>query len=147
LRSEFDLICVGGGGFTSEELSTFDGLSMSERIKHLSADDTLLASLYSHAALFVYPSLYEGFGLPLLEAMRCGCPIACSNTSAMPEIAGEAAMFFDPSDEEEMRVVIESTVQSKETVTLLRTHGYEREKMFSWDNCVSQTAELYRSKV
>jgi glycosyltransferase involved in cell wall biosynthesis len=147
LRSEFDLICVGGGGFTSEELSSFDGLCVSERIKHLSADDTLLASLYSHAALFVYPSLYEGFGLPLLEAMRCGCPIACSNTSSMPEIAGDAAMFFDPSDEEEIRVVMESTVQSPETVTLLRMRGYEREKMFSWDNCVSQTAELYRSKV
>lgn len=147
LRSEFDLICVGGGGFTSEELSFFDALSVYERIKHLSADDTLLASLYSHAALFVYPSLYEGFGLPLLEAMRCGCPIACSNTSSMPEIAGDAAMFFDPSDEEDMRVVMESIVQSQETVTLLRTRGYEREKFFSWDNCVLQTAELYRSKV
>jgi glycosyltransferase involved in cell wall biosynthesis len=143
LRSEFDLICVGGGGFTSEELSAFAALSMGKQIKHLSADDTLLASLYSHAALFVYPSLYEGFGLPLLEAMRCGCPIACSNTSSMPEIAGDAAMFFDPFDEEEMRVVMESIVQSKEMVRLLRIRGYEREKIFSWDTCASQTVELY----
>ena len=147
LRSEFDLICVGGGDFTLEERASFDTLCVCERIKHLHVDDALLASLYSHAALFVYPSLYEGFGLPLLEAMRCGCPVACSNTSSMPEIARDAAMFFDPTDEEEMRFVIESTIQSKETIALLRKRGYEREKFFSWDNCVLRTAELYRSIV
>ncbi len=145
LCSEFDLLCVGGGNFTSEELTSFAGLGVSERIKHQHADDTLLASLYMHAALFVYPSLYEGFGLPLLEAMRCGCPIACSNTSSMPEIAGDAALFFNPSDEEEMRVVMESIVQSEETGQLLRIRGYEQENKFSWDYCVNQTAELYRN--
>jgi glycosyltransferase involved in cell wall biosynthesis len=147
LRSDFDLICVGGGEFTADELAAFGALSVRGRIKHVHADDLVLASLYLHAALFVYPSLYEGFGLPLLEAMRCGCPIACSNVSSMPEIAGDAAMYFDPSDEEEMRVIMESTVQSKETVDLLRTRGYAREKMFSWDRCVSQSAELYRRLV
>ncbi len=147
LRADFDLICVGGGAFTAEELSLFKALSVSNQIKHLGADDNLLTSLYAQAALFVYPSLYEGFGLPILEAMRCGCPIACSNTSSMPEIAGDAAMFFDPNDEEEIRVVMESTVQSPETLDLLRARGYEREKMFSWDNCVRQTAELYRRQV
>ncbi len=147
LRADFDLICVGGGAFTAEELSLFKALSVSNQIKHLVADDNVLASLYAQAALFVYPSLYEGFGLPLLEAMRCGCPIACSNTSSMPEIAGDAAMFFDPNDEEEMRVVMESTVQSPETLALLRARGYVREKMFSWDNCVRQTAELYWRQV
>lgn len=111
------------------------------------ADDSLLASLYSQAALFVYPSLYEGFGLPLLEAMRCGCPVACSNTSSMPEIAGDAASYFDPSDEEGMRAVMESTLQSKDILRSLQARGYERGKLFSWDKCVSQTLELYRSKV
>ncbi|MBU1232460.1 MAG: glycosyltransferase family 4 protein [Proteobacteria bacterium] len=147
LLSEFDLLCVGGGEFNSEELRCFQKFGVSERIKHQSADDSLLASLYSHAALFVYPSLYEGFGLPLLEAMHCGCPVACSNTSSMPEIAGDAAIYFDPSDEEEIRVAMESTVQSKDIVTSLRARGHEREKLFSWDKCVSQTLELYRSKV
>lgn len=147
LSSEFDLLCVGGGEFSSEEIRCLHRLGVSKRIKHQQADDSLLASLYSHAALFVYPSLYEGFGLPLLEAMRCGCPVACSNTSSMPEIAGDAAIYFDPSDEEEMRVAMESTLQSKESIHSLKERGYEREKMFSWDKCVSRTLELYRSQV
>lgn len=147
LSSEFDLLCVGGGEFSQEELRCFQELGVKERIKHLQADDTLLASLYSQAALFVYPSLYEGFGLPLLEAMRCDCPVVCSNTSSMPEIAGDAAIYFDPSDEEEMRDVMESTVQSTDLVNSLRERGHKRGKLFSWDNCVSQTLELYRSMV
>lgn len=147
LSVEFDLLCVGGGEFSFEELRSLQELGVGARVRHLHADDSLLASLYSQAALFVYPSLYEGFGLPLLEAMRCGCPVACSNSSSMPEIAGDAASYFDPSDEEEMRVVMESTLQSKDILSSLRARGYERGKLFSWNKCVSQTLELYRSKV
>ncbi|MBU0944948.1 MAG: glycosyltransferase family 4 protein [Proteobacteria bacterium] len=147
LSSEFDLLCVGGGAFTPEEVRTLQDSGVGWRIKHLDADDSQLAALYSQAALFVYPSLYEGFGLPLLEAMRCGCPVACSDTSSMPEIAGDAAIYFDPAAEEELRCAMESIVQSTELVTALRVRGYERAKLFSWDSCVSQTLELYRSKV
>lgn len=147
LSVEFDLLCVGGGEFTPEELRCVQESGMAGRVRQLHADDSFLASLYSHASLFVYPSLYEGFGLPLLEAMRCGCPVACSNTSSMPEIAGDAAVYFDPSDEEEMLIVMESTLQSQDMIRSLRERGYEREKSFSWDKCVSQTLELYRSMV
>ena len=145
LRSDFDLLCVGGGKFTSSELQAIQDRGLGKQVKHVQASDALLATLYSQATLFVYPSLYEGFGLPLLEAMRCGCPVVCSGTSSMPEIAGDAALYFDPVDEEVMRTVIEQTVQSGKTLKTLRMRGYEREQLFSWDSCVAQTAELYGS--
>jgi glycosyltransferase involved in cell wall biosynthesis len=145
LRSNFDLLCVGGGNFTPSEVQALQDGGLGKQVKHVQASDALLATLYSQATLFVYPSLYEGFGLPLLEAMRCGCPVVCSGTSSMPEIAGDAALYFDPVDEEEMRTVIEQTVQSEKTLKTLRMRGYEREQLFSWESCVAQTAELYRS--
>jgi len=144
LRSGFDVLCVGGGGFTAEEERFFDELNVRERIRHLQADDSLLTALYAHAVLFVYPSLYEGFGLPLLEAMHCGCPVACSTAGSMPEIAGDAALYFDPLNEEELGNVLESIVQSRDIAQSLRERGHEREKMFSWDSCVARTAALYR---
>jgi glycosyltransferase involved in cell wall biosynthesis len=147
LRSGFDLLCVGGGNFTASELQAIQDAGLGKQVRQVQASDALLATLYSQATLFVYPSLYEGFGLPLLEAMRCGCPVVCSGTSSMPEIAGDAALYFDPFDEEEMRTVMENTVQSEETLKTLRKCGYEREQLFSWESCVAQTAELYRSLV
>jgi glycosyltransferase involved in cell wall biosynthesis len=144
LRSGFDLICVGGGKFSSREKKTLRDSGLNERVRQLEADDALLAALYTHAALFVYPSLYEGFGLPLLEAMRCGCPVACSNAGSMPEIAGDGAMFFDPDAPEEVQSVLESIVLSEYLADTLRMRGYEQERKFSWEQCVSRTAELYR---
>jgi glycosyltransferase involved in cell wall biosynthesis len=145
LRADYDLLCVGGGTFTPVEMALIKEMGVTEQVQHRSVDDTLLATLYAQAALFVYPSLYEGFGLPILEAMHCGCPVVCSNTSSMPEIAGDAALYFNPHDEEEMRVVMESVVRSITKTAELRTRGYARESMFSWENCVAHTAEVYQN--
>ncbi len=145
LRAEFDLVCVGGGYFSVNEEKTICDLGLAGQVKQVQASDSDLATLYADAALFVYPSLYEGFGLPLLEAMRCGCVIACSNTSSMPEIAADAALYFDPLQEEEIRSVIEDGVSSTATLNSLRLKGYERQKQFSWRSCVDATAEVYRS--
>ena len=144
LQSDFDLLCVGGGKFTSSELQVIQKAGLGKKVKQVQASDALLVTIYSGATLFVYPSLYEGFGLPLLEAMRCGCPVVCSGTSSMPEIAGDAALYFDPNSEDDIRTVIEDTVQSQNTLTTLQASGYKREKLFSWRRCVQQTAELYR---
>ena len=144
LYPDFDLLCVGGDNFSSEELHTINNLGLNDNVKHLNADDSLLASLYAGATVFVYPSLYEGFGIPLLEAMRCGCPVACSNTSCMPEVAGDAAILFDPLDYEDIRKALETIVQSQDMAYTLRKNGYEQEKKFSWDKCVEQTVMLYR---
>lgn len=147
LRSSCDLICVGGGRFSSGEINALHDAGLVEKVKQLDADDIVLASLYTHAALFVYPSLYEGFGLPILEAMRCGCPVACSNTSSMAEVAGDAALFFDPQDQEQVQSVLESIVLSEYLADTLRLAGYEQERKFSWEKCTRQTAELYRQYI
>lgn len=145
LRTEFDLLCIGGGEFSRNELELVKTLDVCQSVKHLNADDTMLADLYSQATLFVYPSLYEGFGIPLLEAMYCGCPVACSDCSSMPEIAGNAAVFFNPEDTEDMTAVLEETVQSETTLAVLKERGRQREKRYTWDACVAQTADVYRN--
>lgn len=147
LRNDFDLVCVGGGGFTPAERHDINREGLVDRVKQVNANDNQLERLYSEASLFIYPSLYEGFGLPLLEAMRCGCPVACSNTSSMPEIAGDCAAYFDPLSVDNMQTVIEEVVQSENSCQLLRSRGYEREKLFSWEQCVEKTAGLYRNFV
>lgn len=144
LSSDFDLLCAGGGAFSPAERNALREYGLMEKVRQLDADDTLLAALYANAALFVYPSLYEGFGLPLLEAMRCGCPVACSDAGSMPEVAGEAALFFDPHRADEIQSVLESIVLSEYLSDTLRLRGYEQEKKFSWDKSVRQTAALYR---
>ena len=143
LRAEYDLLCVGGGKFEHQETEYLQKMKVRKSVQHVQADDNMLAMLYSHATLFVYPSLYEGFGIPLLEAMRCGCPVACSNSSSMPEIAGDAAVFFDPEDSEDICNVIEETIKSDTLRTTLIERGRKREQLYNWDTCVTQTAEVY----
>jgi glycosyltransferase involved in cell wall biosynthesis len=147
LQKDFDLICAGGGSFTPEELRHIHDAGLYDHVRHITVDDALLESLYTHATLFVYPSLYEGFGLPLLEAMRCGCPVISSSSSSMPEIGGDAALYFDPNDPEELRVIIESVASSDTHREDMREHGYTREKLFSWDVCAEKTANLYSDLV
>ena len=145
LRKSFDLICIGGGEFTFDELQTLREKNLFGKVHQLPADDKNLALFYAGATLFIYPSIYEGFGLPLLEAMRSGCPVVCSNTSSMPEIAGEAAKYFNPHDVEEMQTIIEDTALSETDRNSLREKGFIREKLFSWESCVTKTVNLYSS--
>lgn len=147
VSADFDLVCVGGGPFSAEEQATVAAFNMAGRVRQVEADDRLLASFYANAALFVYPSLYEGFGLPVLEAMRCGCPVACGRVSSLPEIAGDAALYFDPGDGGDMQSVLESFVLSEYPGDRWRAAGYEQERKFSWEKCVRQTAEVYRKVV
>jgi glycosyltransferase involved in cell wall biosynthesis len=102
-----------------------------------------LSALYSGARAFVFPSLYEGFGLPALEAMQCGVPVIASRTSAVPEVVGEAALTVDPADEgalsDAMRVVLSDTALAAELARL----GLERSKQFTWDRTVEATVQAY----
>ena len=114
LRKSFSIVCFGGGAFRSEELSLMRELKLADgQVQHLGGGDEVLAGLYQRAAAFICPSRYEGFGIPLLEAMSLGCPVICSNTSSIPEVVGDAGEYFDPGDLESMRVAIESVLESK----------------------------------
>lgn len=105
----------------------------------------MLASIYANAAAFVYPSLYEGFGIPPLEAMSLGCPVICGNTSSIPEVVGDAGEYFDPNDTESMRVAIEAVLQSTGRSQELVAKGQAQRSLFSWQRCARETLDVYRS--
>jgi glycosyltransferase involved in cell wall biosynthesis len=144
LRQAFSLVCLGGGSFGPCELKLLTELGLTEeQVMQLGGSDDLLHSLYKQAVMFVCPSLYEGFGITLLEAMNAGCPIACSSTSSLPEVAGESALFFDPYDVESIRHALEVLADSDISRTELSIRGRERVKLFSWDKCAQETMAAY----
>ncbi|MFQ5342083.1 MAG: glycosyltransferase family 4 protein [Anaerolineae bacterium] len=103
-----------------------------------------LPALYSGAELFVFPSLYEGFGLPVIEAMACGTPVACSNVSSLPEVAGDAALLFDPHTPESIAAAIRQVLQGADLHNRLRRRGLEQAGHFSWEHTARLTLEAYR---
>lgn len=106
------------------------------------SDDELL-QFYGACDLFVYPSYYEGFGLPILEAMACGRAVACSNTSAMPEVADSAAILFDPSSTQELMLAMRDLLLNPELRLRMERLGTQRAAMFSWESTAAKTLELY----
>jgi len=104
-----------------------------------------LLMLYSSADLFVYPSLYEGFGLPVLEAMACGCPVIASQTSSLPEVAGDAAILFNPNDKNELATKILEVIENIELRKELVRKGYNQIKKFSWNTTVEETMKVILS--
>jgi glycosyltransferase involved in cell wall biosynthesis len=100
--------------------------------------------LWRLARAFVYPSLYEGFGLPVLEAMARGVPVACSNASSLPEVAGDAALLFDPRDERAIAAALERLLSDGARVERLRARGFERAREFTWERTARLTLESYR---
>jgi glycosyltransferase involved in cell wall biosynthesis len=102
-----------------------------------------IEGLYAASALFVFPSYYEGFGLPVLEAMQRGVPVACSNRTSLPEVAGGAALMFDPDRHEEIAAAMERLLSDRDEAERLRQAGYERARQFTWDETARLTAESY----
>lgn len=131
--------------FSREEKQLFYSLGIADRMHVISADEPMLARLYSDARLFVFPSRYEGFGMPILEAMAYGCPCALSNASCFPEIAADAAVYFPADDTEAMAATIDTLLSSETLRSTLRHRGSERVKHFTWDRCAQEHLNLYRS--
>ena len=144
-KNDIDLVVVGG----EEELKPWERdvitkKSLANHVKYihwLSDDDLVLA--YNTAKAFVYPSLYEGFGLPLLEAMACGTPVIASRTSSIPEVAGEAALYFNPHEGEDIIRAMNDVLDSS-TALSIADKGRERVKEFSWQNTAQKMLEAYK---
>jgi glycosyltransferase involved in cell wall biosynthesis len=105
--------------------------------------DEDLPALYNAAELFVFPSLYEGFGLPVLEAMACGAPVVTSNTSSLPEVAGDAAILVDPYDVNAIAQAMRQVLEDPALAEALRQKGLERAKLFTWEKTARQTIAVY----
>jgi glycosyltransferase involved in cell wall biosynthesis len=145
LKRDFNIIAFGGPEFSPSEVSLISSLGFSTgQVKHQSGSDDELGALYRGARAFIYPSLYEGFGIPTLEAMAHECPVVSSNSSSLPEIVGLAGQYFSPRDADEMRHAIETVVYSDERVAELRQAGLSQISKFSWEKCARETLNIYR---
>jgi glycosyltransferase involved in cell wall biosynthesis len=146
LKNTFSIICFGGGVFTKGEMSLIEELGMkSTKVRQIGGEDDILANLYLGAEAFICPSLYEGFGIPPLEAMSLGCPVICSDTSSLPEVVGDAGEYFDPGNIESICSAIERVVQSQTRRDELVEKGRKRCTIFSWECCANETLSIYRS--
>lgn len=135
------LVCVGGGTFSNfENRLMYD---MREKIIHINASEEQLEYLYRHAAAFVFPSKYEGFGIPIIEAFSCGCPVVLSEASCFPEIADDAAIYFNPNDVEDMACSIERALFDQMLRNEKIQKGLLRAEDFSWDNSAANMHKAY----
>lgn len=136
-------ICAGGGIFNNNEIYLLSELKIKNKVLQYNVNDEELAYLYRNALAFVFPSLYEGFGIPILEAFACGCPVVCSNSSSFPEIAEEAAYYFDPYSENSINYAIIKVSEDRKLRNELINKGYEKLKEFSWEKTAEQTKKIY----
>lgn len=145
LKDNFDIVAFGGGKFSDDELkaAVHAGIDLT-KLMHASGNDDVLFSLYQGATAFIYPSLYEGFGLPPLEAMSLDCPVICSNTSSLPEVVGVAAELFDPLDIGAQTKALEKVLLDPDRQDELARLGRDRTNLFSWRRCASETLSCYK---
>ncbi|MCU0533623.1 MAG: glycosyltransferase family 4 protein [Hydrococcus sp. Prado102] len=148
-RIEHQLILIGQKGWGYEPILNAIATSPhTDSIYHLDyLSDELVALFYSQADVFVYPSYYEGFGLPVLEAMTLGAPVITSNTSSLPEVAGDAAILINPHDSTELAEAILKVISNSQLRQDLINKGKERAKLFSWKTTARETLKAYRTLI
>jgi glycosyltransferase involved in cell wall biosynthesis len=144
---DLNLVLVGVNGWKNNEIfqAAAENPQLKSRIIFTGyVPDEDLSAIYSGATAFVYPSLYEGFGLPPLEAMQCGTPVITSNTSSLPEVVGDAGIAIDPKQEDELCHALLKVINDSELRTTLSQKGIERAKQFSWSKCAEETVKVYQ---
>ncbi|PHK33273.1 hypothetical protein VF13_38445, partial [Nostoc linckia z16] len=122
-------------------------LNVSDLVEQRSINDQSLASLYQQAVGFIFPSMYEGFGIPILESFACGCPLIVSNISSLPEVAGDAALYIDPINPESIRQAVKKLLSDTTLRDTLIQKGYNQLAKFSWQRTVNETVHLYETVV
>ena len=141
---ETTLVLAGGGPLSKHELALANSLNIRDRILQQQVPDTLMPSAYANAQLFVFPSTYEGFGLPVVEAMASGTPMVLCRSSALPEIAGDAAEFFAPGDCEALAEAMSDVLASEDRLAALRAKGLARAAGFTWRQTSGMMADVYK---
>ncbi len=146
VSTDIPLVLVGWNGWGNKEwLKKIKSSGLKSRIHitgHVSDND--LVAIYNGATALVYPSLYEGFGLPIIEAMACGCPVICSNAASMPEVAGDAAILINPARSDELAAAIETIVYDIEAGNTLMKRGLKQASSFSWEQTARETLNIFK---
>lgn len=141
------LICAGGGKFKKEEIEFVKSIGLQEQVEQRYFEEEQLGLFYKNARCFVFPSMYEGFGIPVLESMACGCPIVLSNASSFPEVAGNAGIYFEVNNREDLKNKIEKVLGDENYRDSYIERGFEQVKQFDWDVASSQCLELYKKAI
>jgi glycosyltransferase involved in cell wall biosynthesis len=146
VKENISLVIAGGGNLNADESALLNKLGLANRFIALShVSDTVLQQLYRDAMVFIFPSLYEGFGIPVLEAMQCNCPALLSNNSSLPEVGGNAATYFDPFTEGDMQLKLDTLVKDSEARTRMVKEGREQLKKFNWDATAHGHIGVYKN--
>ena len=145
INKKLNAVCAGGGEFSDKEINFFKTFNITDKFRQYSVNDSDMTLLYKNALVFVFPSLYEGFGLPILEAFNCGCPVAASNRGSLPEIAGNAAAYFNPEDISSITDAINNIIADDGTKEKMKKNGFEQLKKFSWEKTAEKTLDVYNS--
>lgn len=142
---DLHLICAGGGPFSADEQADFRAAQLGSRVHFRPITDARLFGLYQHARAFVFPSLNEGFGIPVLEAFSAGCPTVLSDRSSLPEVGADAALYFDPENDDAIADTVERVATDEGLRAELRRRGTERLRQFSCEQTARQTLAVYQS--
>jgi glycosyltransferase involved in cell wall biosynthesis len=147
LKSGFSIVAVGGGEFTPKEILDLQKLGIADKVSQVDANDLQLSMFYRNAACLVYPSLYEGFGLPPVEAMSLNCAVIASSGGSIPEICKDAAEYFDPSDIDSIEHVLSTTLEDEQRTHQMRQSGLVVAKLFTWEKTASSTLDAYQKVI
>lgn len=142
---DLDLLCVGGAGLTPQEVSWLRARGIRERVSQRYLSDADMASAYAHAEVFVFPSRFEGFGLPALEAMASGTPVVLADATSLPEVGGDAALYFEPGDAEGLATTLNRVLSDPGLKARLAGDGLARARHFTWGLAAERTLGVYRS--
>jgi glycosyltransferase involved in cell wall biosynthesis len=145
-KKDLYVVCTGDK-FNAHEIKLFDSLQIKDHFVHLFAEEDTMFDIYNQAIAFIYPSYYEGFGIPILEAFHAACPVLISQASCFPEIAKDAALYFEPKNVSQLRIQIEKIIDDSTLRDTLIAKGLDRNKDFSWQKSVEQTAAIYRKVI
>lgn len=144
IKYKLKLVCAGGGSFKEYEINLINDLGLNNAVINIQFEnDEELAKLYQNAVAFIFPSLYEGFGIPVLEAFACSCPVLLSNCASLPEVGGDAALYFDPYSPSSIQEGLENVLNDLDLKASLVAKGNERLREFSWQQTHQKTRQLY----
>lgn len=141
---EHTLVFAGGGPLSRDERSLLQSLGIAARTTQIDLPDGAMPGAYAHATVFAFPSRFEGFGLPVLEAMACGTPTVLARSTSLPEVGGSAARYFTPGDHNELAEQLAVILSDPQEAARLAAAGTEHAQAFTWNRTAQQTADVYR---